>query len=143
MCAGPCLVQPLYFDVVIRSAIEEHHQEGRGVHLVYHPEGRLVGERRKMTAQTLVTDLEYVDNMALVASSWSDLETMLVSLNTQCTAMSLSISQKKTKTLAVLPSPSCQPPVTILLSPDADPVEPVTSFPVPGKYGLTGLQCGC
>ena len=127
-----CVLAPalfnLYFDVVIRSAIEEHHQEGRGVHLVYHPEGRLVGERRKMTAQTLVTDLEYADDMALVASSWSDLETMLVSLNTQCTAMGLSISQKKTKTLAVLPSPSCQPPVTILLSPDADPVKLVTSF---------------
>ena len=102
--------------------------ERRGVHIVYHPDAKLVGDCRKMLMETLVTDLEYADDMALVSSSWSDLEAMIRSLNYQCNAMGLTISCKKTKTLAVLPSPSCQQPEPILLSPGADPVEPVTTF---------------
>ena len=78
--------------------------------------------------ETLVIDLEYADDMALVSSSWSDLEAMIRSLNYQCNAMGLTISCKKTKTLAVLPSPSCQQPEPILLSPGADPVEPVATL---------------
>ena len=129
----------LYFDVAIRMAIDKHCQEGRGVHIVYHLDANLVGNRkrmtmycmetwRKMTMETLVTDLEYANDMALVSSSWSDLEAMIRSLNYQCTAMGLVLSSKKTKTLAVLLSPSCQQPEPILLSPGADPVEPVATF---------------
>ncbi len=127
-----CVLAPalfnLYFDIVIRMAIDKHCQEGRGVHIVYHPDAKLVGDRRKMTMETLATDLEYADDMALVSSSWSDLEAMIRSLNYQCNAMGLTISCKKTKTLAVLPSPSCQQPEPILLNPGADPVEPVATF---------------
>ena len=95
--------------------------------------------------ETLVTDLEYADDMALVSSSWSDLEAMIVSLNRQCTDMGLTISCKKTKTLAVLHAfPSCQQPEPILLSPDADHVEPVPTFQYPGiKHSITGLQLWC
>ena len=81
-----------------------------------------------MTMKTLVTDLECADDMALVSSSWSDLEAVVRSLNYQCSAMGLTISCKKTKTLAGLPSPSCHQPEPILLSPGADPVEPVATF---------------
>ena len=59
----------LYFDIVIRMAIDKHCQEGRGVHIVYHPDAKLVGDHRKMTMETLVTDLEYVDDMALAHPS--------------------------------------------------------------------------
>ena len=104
----------LYFDIVIRSSIDGHYEEGQGVHVVHHPDAKLVGDRRKKTMETLVTDLEYADDMALVSSSWSDLETIIVSLNRQCTAMGLTISCKKTKALAVLPSPSSQQPEPIL-----------------------------
>ena len=127
-----CVLAPalfnLYFDIVILSSIDRCYEEGQGVHIVYHPDAKLVGDRRKKTMETLVTDLEYADDMALVSSSWSDLETMIVSLNRQCTDMGLTISCKKTKTLAVLPSPSCQQPEPILLSPDAEPVKPVPTF---------------
>lgn len=81
-----------------------------------------------MTMETLVTDLEYADDRAIVSSSWSDLEAMIASLNLQCTAMGLPISCKKTKALAVLPSPSCQQPEPILLSLAADPVKPVSTI---------------
>ena len=39
----------LHFDIVIRMAIDKHCQEGQGVHIVYHPDAKLVGDRRKMT----------------------------------------------------------------------------------------------
>ena len=127
-----CVLAPalfnLYFDIVICLSIDRCYEEGKGVHIVYHPDAKLVGDRRKKTMETLVTDLEYADDMALVSSSWSDLEVMIVSLNRQCTDMGLTIGCKKTKTLAVLPSPSCQQPEPILLSPDAEPVEPVPTF---------------
>ena len=116
----------LYFDVVIRMAIDKRCQ-GRVVHIVYHPDAKLVGDRRKLTMETLVTDLEYAEDMALVSSSRRNLEAMVRSLNYQCNAMGLTISCKKTKTLAVLPS-SCHQPEPILLSPGADPVEPVATF---------------
>ena len=95
-------------------------------------------------AQTdpLVTDLEYADDMALVSSSWSDLEAMIVSLNHQCTDMGLTISWKKTKTLAVLPSPSCQQPEPILLSPDAEPVELVPTFQYLGSIASQDCSTG-
>ena len=107
-------------------AIDKHRQEGRGVHVVYHPAARLVGDHRMMSigyGDSIVTDLERTDDMFLVSSSWSDLEATTASLNTQCAAMGLTISCKKTKTLAALPCiyPSCQQPEPILLSPDADP----------------------
>ena len=52
---------------------------------------------------TLVTDLEYADDMVLLADDWSDLTTMLESLSTCCKKLGLTISCKKMKTLAVLP----------------------------------------
>ena len=114
------------------------------MHIVYHPDAKLVGDCRKMTMETLVTDLEYADDMALVSSSWSDLEAMIRSLNYQCNAMGLTISCKKTKTLAVLPSPSCQQLELILLSPGAcQPCGTCDNFSVLGKHSLTGLQHWC
>ena len=92
--------------------------------------------------ETLVTDLEYVDDMALVSSSWSDLEAMIRSLNYQCNAIGVTISCKKTKTLAVLPSPSCQQPEPILLNPGADPMEPVATFQYFGSTVSQGCNTG-
>ena len=127
-----CVLAPtlfnLFFDAVIHMAIDDHLEEGRGVRIVFNPDAKLVGDRRKMTLETLVTDLEYADDMVPLSNSWSDLEVMIKSLHQQCTAMGLTISCRKTKTLAVLPSSSCPQPQPILLSPAADPVEPVTAF---------------
>ena len=65
---------------MIRMAIDNHLEEGRGVLVVFHPDAKLIGDIRKMTLETLVSDLEYADDMALMSNSWSDLEVMLKSM---------------------------------------------------------------
>jgi hypothetical protein len=58
-----CVLAPtlfnLFFDAVIRMAIGGHLEEGRGVRIAFNPDAKLLGDRRKMTLETLVTDLEY------------------------------------------------------------------------------------
>ena len=44
--------------------------EERGVRIVFRPDAKLIGDRRKMTLETLVSDLEYADDVALLSSSW-------------------------------------------------------------------------
>ena len=96
----------LYFDAVIHMALDDHNSQGRGVRVVYLHDAKLVGNRRKLQLETLVTDLEYADDMALIADSWEDLKSMLKCLEVCCRDMGLTISSKKTKTLAVLPDNS-------------------------------------
>ena len=127
-CVLALTLSNLFFNVAIRMAIDDHLEEERGVRIVFHPDAKFIGDRRKMTLETLVSDLEYADDMALMSNSWSDLEVMIKSLHQHCTAMGLTINCKKTKTLAVLPSSSCPQPQPILLSPSVDPVEPVSAF---------------
>ena len=67
----------LFFDVVIAMAMEDH--AGDEVNMLYHLEAELVGSS-KMSAKRLVQDLEYADDMSLVASSRDSLEGMLHSL---------------------------------------------------------------
>ena len=80
-----------------------------------------------------MTDLEYADDMVLLADDWSDLTTMLDSLSTCC---------KKTKTLAVLPpnSPDALSPVPIHLMPGAEPIEVVSHFQYLGS--IVQNDCG-
>ncbi len=69
---------------------------------------KLVRKRRKLQLETLVTDLKYAEDMGLHADSWNDLEAMLTTLSTHCSAFGLSISCSKTKTMAVLPASRCE-----------------------------------
>ena len=71
--------------------------------------------------------------MALVADSWNDLDAMLTTLSTHCSAFGLSISYSKTKTMAVLPASLSAQPVPIHLFPNHPPVEPVSSFQYLGR----------
>ena len=51
-------------------AIDDHLEEERGgVRIVFHPDAKLIGDRRKMTFETLVSDLEYVADMALMSNN--------------------------------------------------------------------------
>ena len=50
------------------------------------------------SCEMLLSDLEYTDDMTLVAASWEDLKAMLQSLDALIT-----ISTKTIKTMAVLP----------------------------------------
>ena len=69
-----CVLAPtlfnLFFDAVIQMAIDDHPEEERGVRIVFRPDAKLIGDRRKMTLETLVSDLEYADDVALLSSSW-------------------------------------------------------------------------
>ena len=125
-----CVLAPtnLYFDAAIRTALDHHHSQGRGVRVVYLHDAKLVGNRRKLQLETLVTDLEYADDMTLIADSWEDLKSMLKSLEVRCRDMGLTITSKKTKTLAVLPDNSHPKPEPISLHPDDVPLEVVSNF---------------
>ena len=139
-----CVLAPtlfnLYFDVVIRMSLDSHHMQNKGVGVAYLHDAKLVGNRRKLQFETLITDLEYADDMALLADSWNDLEAMLTSLSTHCRNFGLSISCSKTKTMAVLPSSLYPQPAPIHLSPNQPPVESVTSFQYLGS--IVQDDCG-
>ena len=117
-----------------------HQMMNRGIGVAYLHDTKLVGNRRKLQLETLVTDLEYADEMALLADSWDDLEAMLTSLSTHCRNLGLSISCAKTKIMAVLPSDTCTQPVPIHLFPDQPPIEPVSSFQYLGS--IVQDNCG-
>ena len=120
-----CVLVPtlfnLYFDVVIRMALEEHCQRGRGIRVpyIYMHNGDLVGNRRVLNLETLVTDLEFAGSMTLLANNWSEVTAMQDSVSTCCKKLGLIISCKKTKTLAVLlpKDPAAQGPAPIHLVP--------------------------
>ncbi len=84
---------------------EVHSQQGSSIRVAYLLDADLVGNRRVLKLETLVTDLEYADDMALLANNWSDLTAMLDSLSTKscCKKLGPTISCMKTKSLAFLP----------------------------------------
>jgi hypothetical protein len=138
-----CVLAPalfnFYFDAAIHMALDEHRQEERGIKLAYLLDADLVGNRRILKLETLVTDLEYADDMALLADNWADLTTMLDSLATSCKKLGLTISCKKTKTLAVLPDQGAQSPVPLQLVPGCEPIEVVSHF----QYLGSTVQSDC
>ena len=120
-----CILAPAlfnrYFDAVIYMSLDSHRVQNNGVVIACLHNAKLVGNRRKLRLETLVTDLEYADDMALL---------MLTTLFTHCSAFGLLISCSKTKTMAVLPTSLCAPPVPIHLFPNLLNLSPV---PVSGK----------
>ena len=105
-----CVLAPtlfnLFFDAVIWLAITDNHS---GVCLSYLLGADLVGNRKKLTSEVSVSDLEYADDMALISDSFDTLTTLLESLDSTCRLMGLSINYKKTKFLSVLLSQLCSP----------------------------------
>ena len=139
-----CVLAPtlfnLYFDVVIRMALENGQPKGRGVRVAYIHSAKLVGNCRKLQHEAIISDLEYADDMALVAESWDDLKSMLDNVSMQCRDLGLIFSCSKIKTLAVLPSDLYPKPVPIDLFPDDDPVEVVSIFQYLGS--IVQDNCG-
>ena len=127
-----CVLAPIlfnfYFDTAIHMALDVHRQEERGIKVAYLIDADLMGNRRSLKLETLVTDLEYADDMALLEDNWVDLTTMLDSLATTCKKLGLTISCKKTKTLAVLTNPGAQSPAPVQLVPGSEPIEVVSHF---------------
>ena len=58
-------------------ALDKHRMEGKGIKVAYLHNADLMGNRKTLKFETLVTDLEYADDMALLADNWSDLTSML------------------------------------------------------------------
>lgn len=70
--------------------------------MLYDLDDELVGSWRKMRGGVLIQDLEYADKVALVSDSMDALKEVLRALDA---GSDLSVSVKKTKTLAILPWP--------------------------------------
>ena len=127
-----CVLAPslfnFYLDAVLRSAIEDFNRQGKGVKVAYHLNANLIGNRKKMTHEINITDLEYADDMALVSSSWDNLFAMLQTLNHHCSQLGLRISCKKTKLLAVCLSPISQQARTVVFRDYDVPIDTVDDF---------------
>ena len=102
--------------------------------LSYLLDADLVGNRKKLTSEVSVSDLEYADDMALISDSYESLSYLLKSLDSSCHHIGLTINYKKTKLLAVLPGADAHSPSPISLHPDCDPIEVVPSFEYFGSY---------
>ena len=129
MCPGTYTVQHVLF-TVIHMALEEHRSQGRGIVMLYQPEAKLVGNRG-FSCEMLLSDLEYADDMTLVAALWEDLKVLLQSLDEKCQEMGLIINTKKTMTMAILLpeyTEGEQYPKLITLHHSSDPIEVVSSF---------------
>ena len=121
-----CVLAPtlfnFYFDTAIQMAMNVHRQEERGINVAYLLDADLMGKRESLKLETLVADLEYADDMALLADNWADLTTMLDSLASTCKKLDLTISCKKTKTLTVLTNPDAQSLAPVQLVPGSEPI---------------------
>ena len=93
----------LYSGVATRMAMDDHQMQGRGVSMAYLHDSKLVGNRKTLQLETIIADLEYADDMALVADSWDHLKAMLDTVAECCRGLGFSISCKMTKTMAILP----------------------------------------
>ena len=72
VCQGCVLAPTLFnynFDIAIHMVLEEHCQQGSGIRVAYLLDADLVENRRVPKLETLVIDLEYTDNMALLANN--------------------------------------------------------------------------
>ena len=64
-----------------------------------------------------MSDLEYADDMALISNSYKSLSTFVGILDLSCHRLGLTINDKKTKLLAVLPGADSHYSGTILSVP--------------------------
>ena len=68
--------------------------------IAYLHDADLVGNRKSLRFESVVTDLEYADNMAHLSDNSLDLTTMLHSLSNCCKKLGLAISCKKDENLS-------------------------------------------
>ena len=121
---------------MIRLVITDHRPDV-GVCLSYLLDVDLVGNRKKLTSEVSVSDLEYADDMALISDSYESLSSLLKSLDSSCHHMGLTINYKKTMLLAVLPGADANSPSSISLHPDFDPIDQSgTILSVPWKLSF-------
>ena len=81
-------------------ALGNHPNEGLSI--LFHLNADLVGNKKKMSHRKRLKDLEYADDMCLVAAGKQSLETLLHSVDQAYTEMGLDINTKKTKIMSAL-----------------------------------------
>ena len=131
----------LFFDAVISKALAQH--PGCGLKVLYHQKADLVGNRRNLSRELPLQDLEYADNMALVSDSMDLLKVLMQAMEISCSEMGLTISSRKTQVLTIRPADrTSQPPsrlISILLRPADDPISVVGRDRVSWKHHLCRL----
>ena len=90
-----CVLAPtlfnFYFDVAIHLALSEH--EGKEVKFAYLHNADLVGNHRILREESIVSELEYADDTALLSDNWEVLTAMLTSLIHHCQTLGLTMHQ--------------------------------------------------
>ena len=121
-----------YLNAMMSMALGNHPNEGLSI--PFHLDADLVGNNKKMSHRKRLKDLEYADDMCLVAAEKQSLETLLHSVDQACTEMGLDINTKKTKIMSVLPSQSSVHPTAqpVNLGRGREPVDVVNEFPYLG-----------
>ena len=116
-----------YLDAMMSMALGNHPNEGLSI--LFHLDADLMGNK-KMSHKTRLKDLEYADDMCLVAAGKLSLETLLHSVDQACTEMGLDINMKKTKIMSALPSQSSVHPTAKLvnLGRGKEPVDVANEF---------------
>ena len=74
----------LSFNVAIGMVLENGQLQGRGVRGTYLHDAKLVDNFKKLQHEAIISDMEYSDDMAFVAESWDDLNSMLDNLSIHC-----------------------------------------------------------
>lgn len=69
------------------AALSEH--EDKGVKFAYLHYAQLMGNHKILREESLVSDLEYADDMSLFANTWDDLPVMLEPLFHHCSIYQL------------------------------------------------------
>ena len=132
----------LFFDSVICMALRKH--PANGLTVLFNPAADLVGCRKLMHHRTQIPDLDYADDMCLVSNSMDKLEEMSMDMDESCSEMGLTISARKTKIMAVLPTPQAgqqqEQPRQVQLQRTDDTVDVVEEFEYLGS--TIASDCG-
>ena len=135
-----CVLAPTLFSIYFAVLLENAFRNSPGdVYLKWRADGSLFNlSRLKATTKTtvsLIRDLLFADDAALVAHDETTLQKMMNMLSTACNKFSLVISVKKT---VVLSLPQVHPPVPITLN--NNPLEQVTKFCYLGSTVTSSLS---
>ena len=112
---------------VTKFTLQNHQQ--KDIPLFYHlNEQKLIGGCWKFTSKFLLKNLAYTNSIALLADSKSNLEDMLRSLDSTCTALGPTVSTSKTKLMTVLIPGQTDPAVPVALHSSEADVQVIDTF---------------
>ena len=97
------VLSPLLFYCFIDKILKEATETlSGGLHIQHTTEGGVfLSYRGKTPVAACIQDVPYMDNLAMVAETWEEMQHMVNILDRTCTRCGMSISRGKTKLLAV------------------------------------------